>query len=103
MGIYKVSDKYDIERLLQPTASHLRQVLGATDDEKTVDSVIRKHYSTCLSPGSIMGCSIASTTLTLRTVLRMEDFVTLLKLYPVFGADVAVYHFTQEKSILRRK
>jgi hypothetical protein len=93
MGIYKVAEKYDIKRLLHPTADHLQKVIEATTGSVIVDSVVRKHYSTCSYPGSIMGAAIASTTTSSRKKLSSTKFVVLIHTFPVFGADIALHHY----------
>jgi hypothetical protein len=91
--IHAVADKYDMPILLDPIAKDVKELLA--DDLqctlKLLQTLIPAHYKSVSSAGGPVGKIIVSKIQTKYDEFRdTDEFASLVKAYPIFGADVAL-------------
>lgn len=89
MGVYTVADKYDIERLMNPTKENLKAILEATKEPEVLSSIVNTHYTEYSDPGHAIGNLISSTLLdTHDQFTKSKLFKDLCRDFPPFAADI---------------
>lgn len=92
--IHAVADKYDMPLLLEPIAKDVEELL-AGEDPCTLDlikTLIPAYYKTVSNVGSPLGKILVSKIQTKYDgFFSTDQFASLVKGYPIFGADVAFF------------
>jgi hypothetical protein len=100
IGIYAVADKYDIPKIYEAAAEDIRNVLTSTNDDKfeMFQAAIHAHYGSGAGMDDSVGRIVTSVALqTCKAFVETVDLECVMKLYPMFGADVALSNHRQGK------
>jgi hypothetical protein len=93
VAIHAVADKYDMLLLLEPIAKDVEELLAGEIQScpDIVVALIKTYYETMPSVGSPLGKILVSKIQTNSdNYCGTDEFVDLMKAYPIFGADVAL-------------
>ncbi|KAB2110314.1 hypothetical protein AG0111_0g1018 [Alternaria gaisen] len=104
IGIYAVTDKYDVAQIYEPAAEDVKAVLmnAAKDRKDILTTCIKTHYGTEVKADGSMGRLITAVIFEQYNNLRnTEDFEKWLLAYPIFAADVALH--SQRGKMLEEK
>lgn len=90
IGIYVVADKYDVTRISAAVMKAIPPALHDATDE-AITAAIKAYYDGTALVGSKIGTAIVQEVYTQHSKLMSSaGFEELVRLYPAFGADVAL-------------
>jgi hypothetical protein len=99
IALHALADKYEITGLAEHAVeafncscdhSYTPCSCEALDEEES-KQMVEAHYQHCVEVDSLMGKAISDYIVrTLKTFLHSDSLVTLIRLYPVLGADIVL-------------
>lgn len=90
--LYAIADKYDLPAIYSDIIKDMEYLLDESTNttELYLSAIIETHYGACASVDTALGDFIAYKCLHSQEFLGSEDFRDMTKIFPVFGADVAL-------------
>jgi hypothetical protein len=100
--ILVIADKYDMPLLAEPIAQDIEGLLANKNlcTLGLLKIVISAHYKQASSPGGPVGMVLVSKIKNhFHDFSNSDEFVSLVKAYPVFGADIVLYQTGELRSL----